>query len=190
MSTLYLKRKLLNFAVLVAGAALFFSCREKMEFIDTTLRDDLPVQEVYNFTTTYSDSALLKLRMEAPLMKYYGRMEKPYSEFEKGIDVLFYDEVRADGQPSARITSKFARYYEAEKLWEVRDSVVVINRKGEILETELLYWDENKELIYTDKFVKIKEADHIIMGTGLESDIHMNTWIIKNISGEISLKNE
>ena len=95
MSKFYLKRKLLNFAVLVAGTALFFSCREKMEFSDTTLGDDLPIQEVYDFTTTYSDSALLKLRMHAPEMKYYGRMEKPYSEFEKGIDVLFYEVLSA-----------------------------------------------------------------------------------------------
>lgn len=190
MSIFNYKRKLLNFAVLVAGTALLFSCREKIEFIDTTLRDDLPVQEVYNFTTTYSDSALLKLRMEAPVMKYYGRMEEPYSEFEKGIKVLFYEEVLPDGQPSARITSKYARYYETDRLWEVRDSVVVVNSKGEMLETELLYWDEGKDLIYTDKFVRIKETDQIIMGTGLESDSRMNTWVIKNISGEISLNDE
>lgn len=190
MSKIYLRKKLLNFAVLVAGTALFFSCREKIEFVDTTIRDDLPVQEVYDFVTTYSDSAVLKLRMEAPVMKYYGRMEKPYSEFEKGIDVSFYEEILPDGRPGARITAKYARYYEADRLWEVRDSVVAVNSKGDILETELLYWDEEKELIYTDKFVKITEADQIIMGTGLESDTRMDRWIIKNISGELSLNDE
>lgn len=176
-------------AVLVSGTALFFSCREKIDFIDTTINEDLPTQVVEDFLTIFSDSARLRLRMEAPIMKYYGRMEEPYSDFDRGLKVYFYDNPDSK-EPSGSLISKFARYHEADKLWEVRDSVVAINEKGEILETELLYWNEEKELIYTDRFVRIIQTDQIIMGTGLESDIRFSRWIIKNVSGTITMDDE
>jgi len=181
--------RFLRFAVLVFGTALFFSCREKLEFIDTTINNDLPTQVVVDFSTNYTDSAVIKLRMEAPLMKYYGRMEEPYTDFDLGLKVFFYEN-ETPGEPSGSLISKFARYYDAKRLWEVRDSVVAVNEKGEILETELLYWDEEKELIFTDKFVRIIQSDQIIMGTGLESDIRFSKWIIKNVSGTLALDDE
>ncbi|TFH35733.1 MAG: LPS export ABC transporter periplasmic protein LptC [Bacteroidia bacterium] len=182
-------KKLIYTAVLLAGTALFFSCREKLEFIDTTINNYIPTQVVVDFSITYTDSAVIKLRMDAPVMKYYGRMEEPYTEFDQGLNVYFYEN-DSPGVPSGTLTSKFARYFESQKLWEVRDSVVAINEKGEILETELLYWDETKELIYTDKFVRIIQADQIILGTGLESDIKFSKWVIKNVSGTLSLDDE
>lgn len=182
-------RIFINFAVLVTGAALFFSCREKIDFIDTTVRDDLPTQVVKDFTTSYTDSARLKLMMRAPIMEYYGKMAEPYSDFDGGLNVYFYDNPESD-EPSGTISSKFARYLEKERLWEVRDSVVAVNEKGEILETELLFWNEEKGIIYTDKFVKIRQTDQIIMGTGLESDMRFSRWEIKNVSGTIALNDE
>lgn len=182
-------RSIINIAVLVSGTALFFSCREKIDFIDTTLKADIPTQIVIDFITSYTDSAQLRLKMSAPIMEHYGKMEEPYSDFKGGLNVYFYDNP-ATKDASGSLTSKFARYYESKKLWEVRDSVVAINDKGEILETELLFWDEDKEIIYTDKFVRIIQADQIIMGTGLESNIRFTKWIIKNVSGTIALENE
>ncbi len=76
------------------------------------------------------------------------------------------------------------------KLWELRDSVVVVSEKGEILETELLYWNEPKELVWSDRFVKITGKDEIIMGTGFESDPRLTRWKIKNVSATIYINDE
>jgi LPS export ABC transporter protein LptC len=181
--------KIINIAVLIAGTAMFVSCREKIDFIDPTKINELPTQVVYDFVTEYTDSAQLKLKLKAPVMKYYGRIKEPYSDFDRGLNVFFYSD-SSGGNPSASLTSKFARYYESKKLWEVRDSVVAKNEGGEILETELLYWDEDKELIYTDKFVRITQSEQIIMGTNFESDTRFSKWVIKNVSGTLTLKDE
>ena len=109
-------------------------------------------------------------------MEYYGKMEEPYSEFPNGIIVWFYD---GKNEPTAHISARFGRYYEDKGLWEVRDSVVAINENNEILKTELLFWDEPNELIYTDKYVRITTEDQIVRGYGLESDPRFRKWIIK-----------
>ena len=174
-------------AVLLVGTALFFSCRDNIEIINSSFSEDVPTQVAENFITTYTDSALMQMRMEAPLMEYYGKMDEPYSDFPLGIIVYFYDGNR---EPTAHISAKYGRYYEAKKLWEVRDSVVALNEKNELLETELLFWDDSKNLIYTDRFVKITQQEQIIRGYGLESDPRFSSWKIKNVTATLYLDDE
>ena len=69
-----------------------------------------------------------------------------------------------------------------------RNNVVVINEKGEKLNTEELVWDEEKELIYSNAFVKITTKDEIIMGTGMTANQNFTNYVIKNISGIIRVK--
>lgn len=177
----------IHIAVLVSGTAMFFSCRDDIEIINRSISEDTPTLTVTDFNTAYSDSALLQMRMEAPLMEYYGKMEEPYSEFTKGIIVWFYD---GKEEPTGKISARYARYDESKELWEVRDSVVAINENNDILETELLYWNEPKDIIYTDKFVRITQEDQIIRGYGLESDPRFSKWTIKNVTATLYLDDE
>lgn len=174
-------------AALITGAALFFSCREKIEIINASLRAELPTRVVHDFKTSYTDSAVLQLEMKAPLMEYYGNMEEPYTDFNEGIEVYFHE-----GRDSliGEISANFARYKESEELWEVRDNVVAFNRKGEKLETELLFWDQGKDLIFTDKYVRITQTDQIIMGNGLESDTSFDNWRMKNVTATLYIDDE
>jgi hypothetical protein len=72
----------------------------------------------------------------------------------------------------------------------MKDSVIAINEKNEILETELLYWDQDKGSVYTDRFVRITSEDQIVMGTGFESDQRFVNWKIRNVSASFYLKDE
>ena len=45
---------------------------------------------------------------------------------------------------------------------EARKNVVVVNEKGETLNTEHLIWDERSEKLKSDEFVKITRKDEII----------------------------
>ncbi len=47
------------------------------------------------------------------------------------------------------------------------------------LKPKFLFWDQEKDLIYTDRFVKITNEDQIVMGTGFESDPRLNKRRIK-----------
>ena len=65
--------------------------------------------------------------------------------------------------------------------------VVLVNVKGDTLRTELLNWDESKQLIYTDQFVRITTPDEIITGTGFESNAEFTKYKISKISGTFDL---
>lgn len=158
------------------------SCAKKTGTYDKIDILTLPSLTVRNDTTVYTDSGKIQLVLISPLVESFEKAEIPYTEFKSGIKVLFHN---GHKEPVASVRSKYAKYDENKKLWELHDSVVAINEAGEKLETELLFWDQNKELIYTDRFVKITTEDQILQGYGLESDPRLSRRKIKNISATI-----
>jgi LPS export ABC transporter protein LptC len=123
------------------------------------------------------------MRMIFPIMEQYENSGDPYYEFSMGLHVEVFN-------PSGFILSKYAKYTERLNLWELRDSVVVINENEEKLETEILFWDQTKDLIYTEKFIKLTSGDQIIEGTGFESDSHLRKRRIRRVSATIYLNEE
>ena len=182
-----MRNRLSAVATIVAIAISLFSCEKKSGNYPTIDILTLPSLTAKNFKSVYTDSGLIQLELSAPLMESYDRSETPYTEFKSGIRVLFYD---GHKEPVASVTAKYAKYTDSKNLWELQDSVIAINEAGEKLETELLYWDQKKNTIYTDRFVKITTEDQIIQGYGLESDPRLSTRKIKNLSAVIYLKNE
>ena len=164
------------------------SCERK---IDTIKKDDvllLPSITAKNSTTVFTDSGKVQLVMSFDIMESYNNIEQPYSEFRSGIKVFFYD---SHDEPVATVFSKYAKYIDKKKLWELKDSVVVVNESSDKLETEQLFWDQEKDLIFTDRFIKITNEDQtVVMGTGFESDHRLTRRKIKNVTATIYLKEE
>ncbi len=167
--------------------AILESCENKLPTVPKSDILSLPSLTARDFKTVFNDSGRLQLILTAPIVEQYDSKENPYSEFRSGIKVLYFD---MKGDTIARATSKYAKYTKKDNIWELRDSVVVINEDGNRLETEVLNWDQAHDRIYTDRFVKITKEDEITMGTGLESDSRMRVVKIKKVSAIIPLKDE
>jgi len=183
-----IKYNLFILAVLFSGTAFLSSCEKTKKEVFTELQiKDMPALSARDFETMYTDSGKVTMIMRAPLIMQYTGEEDPHTEFPEGLKLIFYDGTTV---PQASLASRYARYDEEKEQWELRDSVVVISEKGEILETELLYWDEPKELVWSDRFVKITGKDEIITGTGFESDPRLTRWQIKNVNATIYINDE
>ncbi len=175
------------FIVILAAAISFISCGKKSVEYEKMDILRLPSQTARDFTSTYTDSGKLQLVFSAPVMERYEKSEPPYTEFRSGIDVQFHD---GNIKPVASVTARYAKLHDDRNLWELQDSVVAFNEAGEKLETELLFWDQKKDQIYTDRFVKITTEDQIIQGYGLESDPRLTRRKIKNLSATIYINEE
>ncbi len=169
------------------SAIIFPACETKVETIKKSEILSLPSVTNRDITTVYNDSGKVQLILKAPLIEMFSNDDSPYSEFREGIYVVFYEGKK---DSSGYATAKYAKYTDKKKLWELRDSVVIINGSNDRLETEQLFWDQEKDLIYTDRFVKIINEDQTLMGTGFESDIRLNKRKIKSPSGPIYLRDQ
>ncbi len=155
---------------------------KKLNEVDT---DPLEVQE--DLHLRYSDSSYTRLELDAPLAENYPQLEEPYRLFPKGIKVKFFDFY---GQENSRLKADYAKELTKEGLWEAKGNVVVRNKKEEQLNTEQLYWDQKKEKIYSDAYVKITTPTEIIEGMGFEADQDFNKYTIKKVTGQLYLDDE
>lgn len=147
----------------------------------------LPSVTAKNSTTVFTDSGKVQLIMSFDIMESFTNTDQPYSEFRSGIKVDFYE---GKEKPVGTVYSRYAKYTDKKKLWELKDSVVVVNESNDKLETEQLFWDQEKDLIYTDRFIKITNEDQTVMGTGFESDHRLTKRKIRNVTATIYLREE
>jgi len=164
------------------------SCEKKADKIANSDILNLPSLTVKDFRTVFADSGKIQMIMSAPLMESYENKEEPYSEFRMGMDIIYYEGKK---DSVGRVTSKYARYTNKKKLWELRDSVVVTNFDSRYkIETEELFWDQQKDIFFNDRFLKFTSDDQIVYGNGFESDSRLNKRKIRNVSGPIYLRDE
>ena len=67
--------------------------------------------------------------------------------------------------------------------------MVIINETNDRLETDQPFWDQEKDLIYTDRLVKITNEDQTVIGMDLNPTRGSKTKN-KNVSATIYLKEE
>jgi len=138
-----------------------------------------------NLDLLYSDSTIIRFRLKCPKLLIFQDEEEPYKEFPNGFKIEQYDRNK---KITSSIVASYGKYYEKKELWEAKQNVVAVTEKGDSLKTELLFWDEKKEIIYSDQFVKIIQKEQIITGIGFESDLQMKKWKIIQPKGTVIIE--
>lgn len=144
-----------------------------------------PILELTDIESYYSDSAVVRMKLVAPKQLEF---ENNDSEFPEGLYVEIYDK---DGVISSTLEANYAYKYNKENKWRALRNVIVKNiENDEQLHTEELFWEPQKELVYTNKFVRIETEDQILMGEGMEASQDFSWWRILDARGTISLDEE
>lgn len=147
------------------------------------MNDTLLPEVANDVDLMYTDSGKKMARISAPLLERYGG-EKPYIEMTKGLHVTFYDK---QGAEQSYLKARYGISYETEKTVLVKNDVEVRNVKGEKLNTEKLLWEQDKQKITSDAFVKITRAKEILYGNGFESNQDFTQYRIFDIKGIVSI---
>lgn len=169
-------------AVVVMLLLFSASCsKEKKDVVEVRFDPE----QTYTLRTTdvtnlISDSGITRYRLSAKEWLVYGKAAEPYSYFPGGIyvekfDTLFHTE--------ASIKADTAYNYDKKGLWKLVGNVEVNNLQGENFQTSLLFWDQKKERIYTDRYFRFEQKDQIITGIGFESNQDMTNYRYFNSTG-------
>lgn len=175
MQNLFIK---IAFSVIVL--CLTTSCHtDRNEVMAIGKKNIMPSQTGKNITMLYSDSTILRIKLQAPQMLTYEKdVKEPMTILPKGLFVVFYDE---KGKQTTTLKGNYAVRFEKSQRIEIKYNVEVVNEKGEKLNTESLVWDEQKKKITSNAFVKITTAKEIITGNGLEANQDFTKYEIKDI---------
>lgn len=161
---------------------LFPACtgQGKGKVVPATNRDSLPVMRTMGVESYISDSGVIRYKIIAEEWTVYDKLDPPFWAFEKGV---YLEQFNEDFTAEATIQADTAYYYDKKKLWELRSNVHIENLKQEKFDTDLLFWDEHKQSVYSDKKIRIEQADKVIIGYGFESNQQLTDYVIHDTEG-------
>lgn len=191
--TAFEKKHILNAAsgtlVLLAVIVLPSCIKNTHEEIhDVEAHQEIATLAVRDLHTMVTDSGFYKYEFETPELEQYDNVEEPYINFPVGLKFKMFGE--SGTVQKSRIRCNNAKYYKEKSLWELNNDVEAVTEKGDILNTEQLFWDTKARKIYSEKFVKITTKNQVITGYGFESDEKLSKYEIKHPGGEIEVENE
>ena len=160
--------------------------KEVKEVVDATYDPEKSyTMKATQVNTLISDSGITRYRIEAAEWIVFGKAKEPYWYFPEGIyvekfDTLFHSE--------ASIKADTAYYFDKKGLWHLIGNVEVESLQGEQFDTSELFWDQKKEKVYSDKYIRMQQKEQIITGVGFESNQNMTRYKIFNSQGEFPVE--
>ncbi|MEZ4827805.1 MAG: LPS export ABC transporter periplasmic protein LptC [Bacteroidia bacterium] len=148
--------------------------------------------EAFGVLFYFSDSARVTARLSAGHLIEKEEGEEPklssVQYLNQGVEINF---LNSDGRTTSKINSESGVYDKEKGLAELTGHVVMLNGKGEKLETEQLFWDEVRDSIYTTKFVRIETPERVIIGeNGMRANTEFTAWTILESKGEMKIEDE
>ena len=163
--------------------SVFFvsSCENSLEDINKITSKRTGVEVAKDVRIIYSIGDVTKSRITAPLMLRHQE-EVPFIEFTKTIHADFFDDSL---HITSTLSAHYAKYNESESRVFLKDSVIVMNNKGDTLYCRELYWDRRRtgEEFYTDKPVRIRTPTEVLDGDGLDAPQDFHNWHLINGRG-------
>lgn len=154
-------------------------CDSSTKQIDDLLATkQIPIEKGTNIKMIYSDSADIVLLLESPVFVNKTINNKKIIEYPNGIKISFLDK---EDTPSSWLIADKAINKLKDKKFIVRDNVQLYNTQNDKLETSELIWDEKKEILSTEKFVKITQPSKgdTLYGYGFISNREFTEFEIK-----------
>ena len=144
-----------------------------------------PIMEADSVKILYSDSAKVRVIVNASKQYEYESGDR---EFPNDIFIEFYE---PDGTMSSTLEANSAYFTKETNTYKAEGDVEVIGYiDPKKLNSEELYWEPEKEEIYTETFVRIQSEDQISTGTGLRAKQDFSSYRILKPSGTIYLDDE
>lgn len=169
--------------------ATFFSCREekKVDISHSLDSTRMPSMSTKNISTLISDSGITQYKIISPLWNIYDEVDTPYWSFPEGLYLQKFD---PDYNVIATVAADSAKFYKNQRLWKLQGNVEMTKFPDELFLSPRVFWDQRRQQLYSDTFIHIENATHVIEGTGFESDESLNSYRILHPNGIFPINKE
>ena len=160
------------------------ACNDPNEIRALTGRGTKQEDRAEDVTVIYSKEGKIKMRLYAREFVRNEYAKPPYIDMNRNIKAEFYDD---SGNIANVLTADSSRYYEAQGNILVWDSVQIVSKKGEQLNTSELIWNESIQKFFTEKPVRITTATQVLYGNGMEANSDFSWYQVTNPKGTVEV---
>jgi len=165
----------------ILAAMLFLGCESNFKEVQKiNFSEFVPSGETDDINLKYTDSGLIKLILKSPKMLDFSDVDFPFSEFPKGIEVTLYD----NKAQKTIVRANYAVSFKETNIIDLQGKVKITSEKGQILETEQLYYDQKNEWFFTEKKFKFTDPKGVSNGQGIDFSRDFKVVNSQRIAGE------
>lgn len=134
-----------------------------------------------------SDTRVIAV-LKSPLSEDYTNLRFPYQVFPQGIRVEYFD---ANGKMSI-ILADYAIIYAQSNLYDLQGNVVLESHDGKVLKTDQLYWDRERDWIFTEKSFTLTNPEDgtLLNGQGMDFNRDFTYFKAHKTGGEMLVKEQ
>ena len=170
---------LLNFILIFI---IFFSCEDNSKIlneINSELQE--PVGIANQIKMIYTDSTKIKAILNAPKHLDYTNLSFQYSTFPEGLKVDFFDDFGNKNQA----ISDYAILYNSTKILDLKGNVILKSYDGSELNTNQLFWDIEREWLFTEKYFTFKDSSYDFQAYRLDANKEFTKFQTGELVGKI-----
>lgn len=166
----------------VAAILSFASCDKgrKVDIAASINPKKMPSMTTKEVVTFISDSGIIQYKIKSPVWYVYDERDTPYWSFPKSLYLEKYDR---NYKVIASIACDSAKYFKNQHLWRLDGNVELHRAPKDVFLTQQLFWNEREHKLYSDSFIHIETATHILEGYGFISNDRVTEYTIRKPSG-------
>lgn len=179
-----IKKHNIFYIVTVITVTMFFSCNNTLNKVNKIgISENEPIGEAENINLKKTDSGRVKAILISPKMLDYSNRSYPYNEFPEGIDLEIFNE----NNKRSNILADYAIVYGETNLIDLQGNVKLITSTQDTLFAEQLYFDHNKNWLFTNKPVTYRTGTDLIHGNGFDSNSKFTNAEVLEVTGIVTV---
>ncbi|NSL89157.1 LPS export ABC transporter periplasmic protein LptC [Chitinophaga solisilvae] len=177
-----ISKKLIYICLLLGLTAI--ACENDIHAVMEFDSKKAAVENGTDIVIIFSQNGKVNAKLTGPAME--RSIDKPgYVKFKQGLKVFMFNDTLG---LESTLAADTGRYMEDEGYVYLTKNVVVVNKKGDRLNTEELNWDPKRKVFYSTKEVFIKTPTDSLHGWGLIANEDFTDKKIINVSGPITVQ--
>lgn len=152
-------------------------------------REVVPMMHTDSVTMLISDSGIIRYKVITKTWDAYEQAKDPHWFFPHGLYLEQFDTTLSI---VATVKADSVWNYTRKKLWKLKGNVFIKNSQDETFSGEELFWDENKQKVYSNQNVVVNRPGRLLLrGTGFEANQQMTEYrFFKATNSDIYVKEE
>ncbi len=153
------------------------SCKEKNENLVAFSYDPelVPSLVTDKGSQLVSDSGITRYKMVYDVWMVFDKAKEPYWFFPEG---LYVEQFTPDFEVESIVEADTAWFYIDLNLLRLKKNVHVENLRGDVFDSDELYWDRENARVYSSAYIEVQQGDARLSGYGFESNQQMTDFRI------------
>jgi LPS export ABC transporter protein LptC len=169
------------------AATLFFSCDDGSSTLKQINQfNENPMGIAFNIRMTYTDSAVVKAILTAPINLDFTHLSFKYSEFPEGLKIIFFNNKNEENT----LVANYGILYNQTKIVDLQGNVVLLSHDGSRLETDQMYWDSEKEWLFTEQPFTFENVNYDMAAIRLDTNKEFSKFKTGKLTGTMVVEEQ